>query len=159
MSLTHSLQFGSLLAFLFENRLSYVGSQLAMAVGRRTVKASQLILESVRIRVTPTKREQLRRALAAWAGPAEVEPGCLSCRILQQDNDPQTFYFEARWKTQDDLLRHLRADHYKRLLVLMELGSGPPLVEFHTVAGTAGLELIQRVRNARPGAESGSEEI
>ena len=130
-----------------------------MAVGRRTVKASQLILESVRIRVTPTKREQLRRALAAWAGPAEVEPGCLSCRILQQDNDPQTFYFEARWKTQDDLLRHLRADHYKRLLVLMELGSGPPLVEFHTVAGTAGLELIQRVRNARPEAELGSEEI
>jgi quinol monooxygenase YgiN len=158
VSLTHSLQFGSLLAFLFENRVSYAGSQLAMAVGR-TVKASQLILESVRIRVTPTKREQLRRALAAWAGPAEVEPGCLSCRILQEDNDPQTFYFEARWKTQDDLLRHLRADHYKRLLVLMELGSGPPLVEFHTVAGTAGLELIQRVRNARPGAESGSEEI
>jgi quinol monooxygenase YgiN len=107
-----------------------------------------LILESVRIAVAPARREQLRRALAAWAGPAEVEPGCMSCRILQEDSDPEAFYFEAQWKTREDLLRHLRSDHYKRLLVLMDLGSEAPVVEFHTVAETAGIELIQRVRNA-----------
>jgi quinol monooxygenase YgiN len=118
-----------------------------------------LVLESVRIAVTPKKREQLKRALAAWAGPTEVETGCMSCRILQEDSDPQAFYFEAQWKTQDDLIRHLRSDHYKRLLVLMELGNEAPLVEFHTVTETAGLELIQRVRDGILWAKSGPDRI
>jgi hypothetical protein len=44
------------------------------------------------------------------------------------------------------LLRHLRSEHYKRLLALMDLGSEPPLVEFHTVTETKGLDLIERTR-------------
>jgi quinol monooxygenase YgiN len=118
-----------------------------------------LILESVRIAVTPKKHEQLKRALAAWAGPAEVESGCMGCRILQEDSDPPAFYYEAQWKTQDDLIRHLRSDHYKRLLVLMELGCEAPLVEFHTVTETAGLELIQRVRDGIPWEKFGAHRI
>ena len=105
-----------------------------------------LIIESVRIVVTQPKREQVRRALTAWVGPAEVEPGCISCRVLQEGPDPHAFCFEARWRTQDDLLRHLRSEHYKRLLALMDLGSEPPLVEFHTVTDTKGLDLIERTR-------------
>ena len=96
----------------------------------------------------PKKYEQLSRALAAWAGPTAAEAGCISCRILEEKSDPQAFYYQAQWKTMADLLRHLRADHYKRLLGLMELGTGPPLVEFHTVSETKGLDLIECTRNA-----------
>jgi len=46
------------------------------------------------------------------------------------------------------LLRHLRSEHYKRLLILMDLGSDPPLVQFHIVAETKGLDLIEYARNA-----------
>jgi quinol monooxygenase YgiN len=106
-----------------------------------------LIIESVRIAVRPAKREELRRALTAWAGPTEVEPGCMSCQILQEVNDPQGFCYEAQWKSHDDLLRHIRAEHYKRLLVLMDLGEEPPLIEFHTVAETQGLDLVEHARN------------
>lgn len=107
---------------------------------------NQLIIESVRIAVTPQKSEQVRRALAAWAGPTAVESGCLSCKILQEANDPQAFCYQAQWRTQDDLLRHIRTEHYKRLLLLMELGAAPPLVEFHTVTETKGLDLIEHSR-------------
>jgi quinol monooxygenase YgiN len=106
-----------------------------------------MIIETVRIAVAPAKCEQLRRALAAWAGPTAVESGCLTCRILQESNDPYSFFYEAQWKSQSDLLRHLRSDHYKRLLILMDLGSEPPVVEFHTVAETKGLDLIERTRS------------
>ena len=106
-----------------------------------------MIIESVRIVVVPTKREQLRRALAAWSGPTGVESGCTSCRILQEDSAPQAFCYVAQWKTQEDLLRHVRSEHYKRLLALMDLGSEPPVVEFHTVTETKGLDLIQHARN------------
>jgi quinol monooxygenase YgiN len=106
-----------------------------------------LIIESLRIVVRAAKREELRRALAAWIGPTQVESGCMDCRILQEDNEPRSFRYEAQWKTQDDLMRHLRSEHYKRLLVLMDLGEEPPVVEFHTVTETKGLDLIQRARN------------
>jgi quinol monooxygenase YgiN len=106
-----------------------------------------LIIESVGIEVMSTECEQLGRALAAWTGPTGVESGCMSCRIFQESSDPCSFFYQAHWKSQDDLLRHLRSEHYKRLLVLMDLGSKPPLVEFHTVAETKGLDLIHRARN------------
>lgn len=108
-----------------------------------------LIIESIRIAVVPAKREQLRRALGAWSGPTGVESGCLSCRIFQEESEPLAFCYQAQWNTQDDLLRHIRSEHYKRLLVLMDLGSEPPLVEFHTVAETKGLDLIERTRTSR----------
>lgn len=122
------------------------GSQPAPAAVR-LVEENQLIIEGVRIVATSAESEQLRRALVAWAGPTSVESGCISCRILQESNDPQAFCYLAYWSTQDDLLRHIRTEHYKRLLVLMDLGTGPPLVEFHTVAETKGLDLIEHVRN------------
>jgi quinol monooxygenase YgiN len=106
-----------------------------------------LIIEIVSIVVRPAKSGELRRALNAWVGPTEVEPGCISCRILKDEGDPHAFCYEAQWRTQDDLLRHLRSEHYKRLLVLMDLGDEPPQIEFHTVAETEGLDLIQRARN------------
>jgi quinol monooxygenase YgiN len=130
--MTHLL-FGSLLAYPF----------LWSGLGEVLI----LIIESLRIVVRAAKREELRRALAAWIGPTQVEPGCINCRIFQEDNEPHSFYYEARWKTPDDLMRHLRSEHYKRLLILMDLGEDPPVVEFHTVTETKGLDLIQHARS------------
>jgi quinol monooxygenase YgiN len=115
---------------------------------RQLPEANHVIIEIVRIVVTETKREQVRRALAAWAGPTAVESGCVSCRILQEGSNLDAFWYEAQWRSRDDLLQHLRSDHYKRLLMLMELGSESPLVEFHTVTETKGLDLIEFARCA-----------
>ncbi len=106
-----------------------------------------MIIEIVRIAVEPRAYEQLNRALAAWSGPTTAEAGCISCRVLQEKNESRAIHYQAQWKTTEDLLRHLSADHYKRLLGLMELGNGPPLVEFHTVSETKGFDLIERARN------------
>jgi quinol monooxygenase YgiN len=114
----------------------------------RARQRCNLIIESVRIAAMPAQCEQLRRGLVAWAGPTAVESGCLSCRILQESSAPQAFCYQAQWKTHDDLLRHIRTEHYKRLLALMELGTTPPLVEFHTVTETQGLDLIERARTS-----------
>ena len=108
----------------------------------------QVIIETVRIAAMPAECEQLFRALVAWAGPTAVESGCLGCRVLQEASAPQAFCYQAQWKTQDDLLRHIRTEHYKRLLALMELGTTAPLIEFHTVTETRGLDLIERTLKA-----------
>ena len=106
-----------------------------------------MIIESIRIVVAEKRGEEMRRALTAWAGPTAVEPGCMGCEILQESLDALAFRSEARWRTEDDLLRHLRSKHYKRLLALMDLGNQPPLIEFHIVVDTQGLDLIKRARN------------
>jgi len=107
-----------------------------------------MMIESVEIAVRPANREELRRALTAWRGPAEVEPGCLTSRILQDANDSNAFCYEAKWRSEDDLLCHLRSDHYKHLLFLMDMADRPPIVQFHKVVETSGLDLVQRARNA-----------
>jgi quinol monooxygenase YgiN len=106
-----------------------------------------LIIESLRIVVHPARVEEVRRALAAWIGPTQVESGCTNPRILQEAGQPHSFCYEAQWESEDDLMRHLRSEHYKRLLVLMDLGDEAPVVEFHTVSETKGLDLIQHARN------------
>jgi quinol monooxygenase YgiN len=107
-----------------------------------------LIIESLRIVARPSRREELRRGLTAALGPIEAESGCLSCHVLQEGTEPHAIYYEAQWKAQEDLLRHVRSENYKRILSLMELGDAPPLIEFHTVAETRGFDLIERARNA-----------
>ena len=106
-----------------------------------------MIIECVRIEVRAGKREEARRTLSAWAGPTEVEPGCISCRILQESTEPFAFCCELRWKSHDDLVRHLRSERYKALLVLIDQGVGPPVIEFHRVTETEGFDLVERVRN------------
>jgi quinol monooxygenase YgiN len=114
-----------------------------------TAGASRInvIIESVRITVHTGQRDELRKVLITWVRPIELQPGCRTCRILQEASNPNAFCYQAMWETQDDLLRHLRSSHYKRLLVLMDLGDGPPVVEFHNVAQTQGLDLIERARS------------
>jgi len=105
-----------------------------------------LIIESLRIVVRPAKVEEVRRAFAAWIGPTQVESGCMNLRIFQETGQPHSFCYQAQWQNQVDLIRHLQSEHYKRLLVLMDLGEEPPVVEFHTVTETKGLDLIQQAR-------------
>lgn len=139
--------FGIRLAYYHQKPNSFHFGSGLRSVGARLGGVLNLIIESLRIVVRGEKREEMRRALAAWIGPTQVEPGCMNCRILHEEHELHSFYYEARWKTPDDLMRHLRSEHYKRLLVLMDLGEEPPVVEFHTVTETKGLDLIQQARN------------
>lgn len=53
---------------------------------------------------------------------------------------------EARWDNQEDLIRHLQSDIYKRLLLLIELSTAPPVLEFFTVVDFHGLDLVETAR-------------
>jgi len=52
----------------------------------------------------------------------------------------------ARWETHKDLVRHLQSDVYKKLLLLMELGTTPPVLEFFNVLEIRGLDLVEAAR-------------
>ena len=105
-----------------------------------------MIIESVGVSVSLSKREELGRGLSSLLGPTRVEAGCVDCRLYQDVTDPNKFRLETLWRTEDDLERHVRSEGYKKLLFLMELGAEPPSIEFHEVSQTRGLEFIEEVR-------------
>jgi quinol monooxygenase YgiN len=110
-----------------------------------------MIIESIGIVAHRENRKELQAALSYLLGPTRVEAGCVHCRLYQDVNDLNTLYFESVWKTEADLLRHLRSEIYKQLLVLLELGAEPPSVQFHTVSETHGLEFVHATRQQEPG--------
>jgi quinol monooxygenase YgiN len=105
-----------------------------------------MIIEILGISVAQGKMQDLGKALASLVGPIQVQPGCLSCRLFQGWGDSEALQMEARWDDQEGLMRHLKSDLYKRLLLLMELSASPPILEFLTVTELRGLDLVQEAR-------------
>jgi quinol monooxygenase YgiN len=105
-----------------------------------------MIIELVAIFAPTGKRQELGRALAGLVGPIQVQPGCLSCQLVQGWAVQDELQLEARWDGPENLMRHLRSDIYKRLLLLMELSTAPPVLEFLTVVELKGLDLVETAR-------------
>jgi len=53
----------------------------------------------------------------------------------------------ARWDTHENLLGHLRSEVYKKLLLLMEFSTTPPVLEFFAVREFRGLDLVETARS------------
>jgi quinol monooxygenase YgiN len=105
-----------------------------------------MILELMSISVPPGKIEDFGRSFLSFSGPIQVQKGCLSCRVFQGWANEDTLHIEARWESQEDLVRHLRSDVYKKLLLLLELGTAEPNLEFFSVVECRGLDLVQAAR-------------
>jgi quinol monooxygenase YgiN len=108
-----------------------------------------MVIAIVDIKVSSGKYGELRKALYSLSGPTGAEAGCKSCQLYQDASDASVLRIETRWTTQGDLLRHIRSDTYKRFLLLMELGSEQPTIEFYTVLELRGLDLIREARERR----------
>ena len=111
-----------------------------------SVAGADMVIAIVNIKASSDKYGELRNALFSLSGPTEAEAGCKSCQLYQDVSDACALRIETRWTTQADLLRHIRSDGYKRLLLLMELGSEQPTIEFCTVSELRGLDLIREAR-------------
>ena len=105
-----------------------------------------MIIEQISIGASRGKRQEMGRALASLMGPIQVQRGCLSCRLLRMWPNAGELRVEAHWANQNDLIRHLRSETYKDLLLLMELGKTPPVVAFYSVLEVQGLNLVKTAR-------------
>ncbi len=109
------------------------------------IDGASMVIAGVSIRVLAEKSEELRRALCSLLGPTSAQAGCISCEVYRGTTD-DSLRLESRWKTQGDLVRHIRSETYRRLLFIMELSAEKPTVEFLTVVGQNSWELIQETR-------------
>jgi quinol monooxygenase YgiN len=104
-----------------------------------------MILATLRMNVRPEKRSDFLGTIRGMLEPTRVERGCLSYRLYEDVEDRHTFVLVEEWKTRNDLERHIRTDNHRRLMVLMDLLSEQPELQFNTVSHTSGMDLIEDV--------------
>jgi quinol monooxygenase YgiN len=105
-----------------------------------------MIIECIRIEVRPEICEDVRRGLTSLIGPTQVRPGCIDCRLYQNSANASEFHLESQWRTMNDFLQHACSDLYRYLLELIETSIIAPIIEFHDVSQTHGLELVRAAR-------------
>jgi quinol monooxygenase YgiN len=109
-----------------------------------------MIIETLCLVARRSSRRELETALCFLLGPTQVQAGCVACHLYQDLSNPNSFRFECVWQTEADLVSHLRSETYRQFLILMELSAEQPLVQFHTIANTQGLELVHATRKSSP---------
>lgn len=103
------------------------------------------ILVTLRMIVRPERRIDLLETIRGVLEPVRVERGCLSFRLYEDVENRDAFILVEEWKTQKDIESHIRTDHQRRLLALMDLLSEQPELQFNTVSHTMGMDLIENI--------------
>ena len=67
----------------------------------------------VKVRIKPDQREKFLKAIEIDAlGSERDEPGCLRFNVLQDQKDPNVYYFYEVYKDEAALEEHRKAPHY-----------------------------------------------
>ncbi len=102
-----------------------------------------MIVANIRLVAKSDKRDELVRSIRRILEPTRVKPGCQSCYYYQDIEDHDAFIIVEEWQTQTALDEHFVSDEYIILLSAMNLLGEPPVIRYHHVARSAGLETVE----------------
>jgi quinol monooxygenase YgiN len=106
-----------------------------------------MILASIRIRPKEGKMESVLRTVQGLLEPMRVQPGCQGFTCSRDIEEEGVMVLEERWETRKDIERHIKSDGFRTILSLLEEAGEKPVVEFHEVSGTSGIEKIGELRD------------
>lgn len=100
----------------------------------------------LRMKSAPPRIAEMVQALRVVMRAARAEKGFIGGSLDLEPDDANAIHYEERWQTREDFEDQLRSSRFTRLLALMESASEEPLLEFHFVSETRGLEYVAAVR-------------
>ena len=101
-----------------------------------------MILAIIRMKVLSEKRLELSQTIASLSGSIRMEKGCRRCDFCQSIEDENRLFLLEEWDTQENLMTHLKSEHFRVLRGAMNLLKEPYERMFHTVFNPAGMEEI-----------------
>jgi len=107
-----------------------------------------MILVIMRMKVLSEKRLELSDTIASLSGSIRMEKGCQRCDFCQSMEDENRLFLLEEWDTQENLMTHLKSEHFRVLRGAMNLLKEPYEIMFHTVFQPAGMEEIFNGENA-----------
>jgi quinol monooxygenase YgiN len=101
-----------------------------------------MILVIIRMKVLSEKRMELSQAIASLSGSIGMEKGCRRCDFCRSiENEDQLFLLEE-WDTEENLMAHMKSEHFMVLRGAMNLLKGPCERVFYTSFRPAEMEEI-----------------
>jgi quinol monooxygenase YgiN len=89
--------------------------------------------------VLPEKRMELSQTIASLSGSTRTEQGCRRCDFCQSIEDENRLFLLEEWDTRENLMNHLKSEHFRVLRGVMNLLQEPYEKMFHTVFHPAGM--------------------
>jgi quinol monooxygenase YgiN len=108
-----------------------------------------MIQATLRMDFAPAKIDEVQKILGSIVERIRVNAGCISCSVYQDVDNKHLIVFEEKWRSNEDLQRHLRSEDYRKVLLVMDMAIIPPEVRFDTITDTGGVEIIESARSGR----------
>jgi len=105
-----------------------------------------MILSTIRMKIPSDKRAELLNILSAIAEQCRDYLGCIRCHIYEDLEEPNVLMIEEAWRTDKDMIFHIRSDEYRNLLLVLEMASMQPEIQFNKIANSTGIETIEKAR-------------
>ncbi|MHB8910614.1 MAG: putative quinol monooxygenase [Syntrophales bacterium] len=103
-----------------------------------------MILVIIRMKATSEKRMELSQTIASLSSLIAVEKGCLRCNFCRSVEDENRLFLLEEWDTEENLLTHMKSEHFMVLRGAMNLLKEPYERVFYTVCHPAGMAEIWR---------------
>ncbi len=87
---------------------------------------------------------ELSQTILLLIGSIRTEKGCKRCDFCQSVEDENRLFLFEEWDTQENLMDHLKSEHFRVLRGAMTLLRDPYEMMFHTVFHPVGMEEIRR---------------
>jgi quinol monooxygenase YgiN len=107
---------------------------------------------------SPEKVKETLKILRSIVERTRAETGCLSCSVFIEtgtenvavlSEKENVIMFEEKWRSNEDLQRHLRSDDYQKVLLVIETAASKPEIRFDTIMDSSGVEVIVEARTSK----------
>jgi quinol monooxygenase YgiN len=105
-----------------------------------------MIVCTLVLKFSGSDRPKVIASLIPLLGSTRAQPGCVTCSLLSDVEDPETLVLHEEWDSREQLDRHLASAEYRLILAAIDLSRDEPRIHFDTVAARAGLEIVEAVR-------------
>ena len=106
-----------------------------------------MVLSLIELTSTLKCRGEILELLRYCADDLRTKPGCLGTGVYEAGDQNENILYLERWRSAEDLHRHIQSNLYLGVLNAMDLASAPPDVRYYEVSETKSMELIAALRS------------
>ena len=106
-----------------------------------------MVLSLIELTCTLRSRGEILELLRYCADGLQTKPGCLGTGVYEAGDRNETILYLERWRSAEELHRHIQSNLYRGVLTAMDLASAPPDVKYYEVSETKSMELIAALRS------------
>jgi quinol monooxygenase YgiN len=92
-----------------------------------------MILVITKMSIHPEKRVELTQTITSLSGFTRAEKGCAYFELCQNIEDENILFLLEEWDTQENLMAHLKTEHFSVFLGAMNILAQPYKRTLHTV--------------------------